>query len=412
MNAPINTTENKFKRLRTVQGECPWNSDNKEACCCRGSRQSRPVKDCHNLRTQGQFCDNCKTINAERARAKKRRHCEKVARELLAKGATGVESSSMGLPATSEFTRTSAAHVAAPVLKEPEFLSVPPMLLDQGYFAAINPFMLDQDHLARIAAFAHAWPTWGDKIRSRETLPDEFIAKAKSGMVLRAAKKELAANVADSVHPERMDSTQYRLLFKVPNSTLRSLQAHDTEARHLARALVSLANLDSTLQESIDQIARAASYLLRRVDMPCTIELGATPPAQGEQAWHMDAIRSGFVALLVLLSQAPEGSKSTVFGKYPFVLPGEGHDSAFRASVPQEWLAMDEVCYTLRFGDCVCWHTSKVHKGPGNSSHRPRYFLFLAWPANKAALNGDTDHTVVSECRHESVWLQHLDDTA
>ena len=100
MNAPINTTEN--KRLRTVQGECPWNSDNKEACCCRGSRKSRPVKDCHNLRTQGQFCDNCKTINAERARAKKRRHCEKVARELLAKGATGVKSSSitMGLPAT------------------------------------------------------------------------------------------------------------------------------------------------------------------------------------------------------------------------------------------------------------------------------------------------------------------------
>ena len=48
-------------------------------------------------------------------------------------------------------------------------LSVPPILLDQGYFAAINPFMLDQDHLARIAAFAHAWPTWGDKIRSMET---------------------------------------------------------------------------------------------------------------------------------------------------------------------------------------------------------------------------------------------------
>ncbi len=36
MNAPSNTTENKFKRLRTVQGECPWNCDNK-ACCCRGS---------------------------------------------------------------------------------------------------------------------------------------------------------------------------------------------------------------------------------------------------------------------------------------------------------------------------------------------------------------------------------------
>jgi hypothetical protein len=152
VNAPINTTSgpaSKFKGQKTVRAECPWsNSAEAEACCCRsrGSGKSRPVKDCHNLRTHGQFCDSCKMLNADRARTKKLRQCEKVARELLAKGA---ESSSMGLPSTSEASRTSTAHVVAPVLKEPEFLSVPPMLLDQGYCAAF---------LKAQSARGGAWP--------------------------------------------------------------------------------------------------------------------------------------------------------------------------------------------------------------------------------------------------------------
>jgi hypothetical protein len=70
-------SESKFKRHKTVQAECPRH-DTTDAlnCCCQGAKANRPEKNCHNLRTKGQFCDSCKQLNRERSSARKRKHQE------------------------------------------------------------------------------------------------------------------------------------------------------------------------------------------------------------------------------------------------------------------------------------------------------------------------------------------------
>jgi len=394
------SSDTKFKRRRTVQSECPHlGTLDADHCCCKGAAANRPVKDCHNLRVTGGFCDACKRINCDKAKSVKAMKKEKALQkeqvqleELQKLREAALQREQVQRDELQKLQEHLASEEQKKTLQAspsdgPSALFTVPLAVRVNGFEVLRSNMLHVlEDIKVVEEFARAWP-WLDSNTPRPLLQKPGVKYV----------------VEDSIHPDS-SARQYRLHFLMQEHARARDTAERARAKIKTTAYVNSDFRHQPLNASIQFLAKYCSALLRRTDLPVEIQLMCTPAGAAAQLLHLDSLLSSFLALAVPLNDI-HPMTSTIFADYPFVMPEDGK---FRQSIPmQSWDQLTKHQFQLSLGDAVAWHTSKIHAGPGNAASQNRYVLFFTWPANPAALTADTEEPMF----HQN-WVEYIQNSS